>query len=986
MQIKRLLLVMLVFAAGISFAQAQTDVSGRVTDARDGSPLANVSVTAKGARTGTSTDADGRFRINVPANATLVFSSIGFGEKEVRVTGGSVNVSLEVSTTVGQEVIVTGYNTATRKQLAASIAKVGGDEVKLQPVATFDQMLTGKTPGVLIQSQSGQPGASASNITIRGKGSVLASTQPLFIVDGIQVTGADFQSINPADVESYSILKDAVATSQYGSRGANGVIVVTTKRGANAKTKINYDFQYGIGSLPDNKLKLMNSAEKIFFEMNYDTPYGTNFFGWTQAEADSLAKVDAGWEDVMFRKAKTQQHILSMTGGNDKTKFFISGSIFDQEGLVIATNLKRYTGRINVDHSVNNNLKVSLTTFVGSSSLTNTSENDQYIGDPLNAIRWANPYVTPYNPDGSYNHTDLQLQGQPNALEELLENPGKIIQFKGIAAASVEYKFPFLKGLSAKTQWGADYTDNSTTKYFDPSTYQGSQQVGTDGSWSRGSLKRVRYTGTTSLSYGKTSGDHTYRVSLFNEYINRRTTTFNYTGFGITGVFGNGADVTPGTPTNGYIPVVGDGHTEQSLMSYFALADYSFRNKYFINGSFRRDGSSRLAEGNQWVNYAGLGAAWLVSSEDFLANSKWLNELRVKVSYGSAGNEEVGDSYEAREQFGGVTYNGFGGLILNNLEKPNLTWEVRKTLNAGIDFGLWKNRLTGTIEFYNATTDGLYLNRQLSGTNGVTSILDNLGKIRNQGIEISIGGDIIRSKDFTWNLSANYTYNKSKVVALEAGQTENVAGLGINRVGERLNSIYIVRYAGVDPANGDALYYKTDGKTTTNAYDPNDKVIAGTFDPPHFGAINTAFSYKGFELTAQFNFMAGHYIFNNDRGNVENPTYVISNISRDLLRQWAQPGDITDIPDPNNNFELSTTRFLEKGDFFRFRNVMLSYGLPSRILSKIKVNGVRVFVQGQNLYTWSKFKGYDPEVATGILAGSQYPQLKTITFGVSVGL
>lgn len=985
MQIKRLLLVMLVFAAGISFAQAQTEVTGRVTDARDGSPLANVSVTAKGARTGTSTDNDGRFRISVPANSTLVFSSIGFGEKEVRVTGGTINVTLDVATTVGQEVIVTGYNTAARKQVAASIAKVDGDVVKLQPVATFDQMLTGKTPGLLVQSQSGQPGASATNITIRGKGSVLASTQPLFIVDGIQVTGADFQSINPADVESYSILKDAVATSQYGSRGANGVIVITTKRGANTKTKINYDFQYGIGSLPENKLKLMNAAEKIFYEMNYDTPYGTNFFGWTQAEADSLAKVDAGWERVMFRKAKTQQHILSMTGGNDKTRFFISGSVFDQEGLVIATNLKRYTGRINIDHTVNN-LKVGLTTFVGSSSLTNTSENDQYIGDPLNAIRWANPYVTPYNPDGSYNTTDMLLQGQPNALQELLENPGKINQFKAIAAVSLEYKFPFLKGLSAKTNWGVDYTDNTNSKYFDPNTYQGSQQVGTDGAFTRGNTKRVRYTGTTSVSYGKTSGDHTYRVSLFNEYINRRTTAFGYTGFGITGVFGNGADITPGTPTNGYIPVVADGQTESSLMSYFALVDYSFRNKYFINGSFRRDGSSRLAEGNQWVNYGGLGAAWLISAEDFMADSKVINELRLKASYGTAGNEEVGDPYEAREQFGGTNYNGIGGLVLVNLEKPNLSWEVRKTFNAGVDFALWKSRLTGTIEFYNAITDDLYLNKQLSGTNGVTSILANLGKLRNQGIEISLGGDILRTKNFTWNLGANYTYNRSKVLALDGDLNENIQGLGINRVGERLNSIYIVRYAGVDPANGDALYYKTDGKTTTNVYDPNDKVIAGVFDPPHFGAINTSFSYKGFELTAQFNWMAGHYIFNNDRGNVENPVYVISNISRDLLRQWQQPGDITDVPDPNNNFELSTSRFLEKGDFFRFRNIMLSYGLPSSLLNKVKIASARVFVQGQNLYTWSKFKGYDPEVATGILQGSQYPQLKTITFGVSVGL
>lgn len=981
---KRLLFVILSMVTASASLFAQTDVSGKVTDARDNSALSGVNVTVKGSRTGTTTDINGNFRISTPSNATLVFSNVGFSDKEVRVTGSLVNVSLEVAQRNLQEVVVTGYNTQARRQVAGSITKVTGDEVKLQPVASFDQMLTGKSPGVLVQSQSGQPGASASNITIRGKGSVLASTQPLFIVDGIQVTGADFQSINPADIESYSILKDAVATSQYGSRGANGVIVVTTKRGVNARTRINYDFQYGIGQLPENKLKLMNSAEKIRFETEYDHPYGMNFFGWTQADMDSLSNVNANWEKVMFRKAKTQQHVLSLTGGNDRTRFFISGSLFDQEGLVIATALKRYTGRINIDHTVNN-LKVGLTTFVGSSTLSNTNENDQYIGDPLNAIRWANPYVTPYFADGSYNNTDFLLQGQPNALQELLGDPKSNEQLKGIAALSLEYKFPFLEGLSVKTNWGVDYTDNSTTEYVDKDTYLGSQQTGTDGSFSRGSLKRVRYTGTTSLSYGRQVGDHTFRVSLFNEYIKRRTTTFNYTGYGLTGVFSNGADVTPGTPTNGYIPNVGDAQTKQSLMSYFALGDYSFRNKYFINASFRRDGSSRLAEENKWVNYGGIGAAWLLSSERFLQNSIWLNELRVKVSYGSSGNEDVGDSYEAIEQFGGTIYNGLGGVVLTNLAKPNLTWEVRKTFNAGIDYAVLKSRITGTIEVYNALTTGLYLNRQLSGTNGVNSILTNLGQIRNRGIEFSIAADIIKTTDLTWSIGFNHTYNKAKVIELD-GTEENVSGTAINRVGERPNSIYLVRYAGVDPDNGDALYYKADGKTTTNEYNPNDRVIVGTYDPPHFGAFHTNVSFKGIELGVQFNYMKGHHIYNNDRANVENPAYVISNVNRDLLTEWQQQGDITNIPSPFSNFELGTTRFLEEGDFLRLRNVILSYDLPKQLLAKAKISSFRVFVQGQNVATWHHFKGYDPEVATGILQGSQYPQLKTITFGVNVGL
>jgi len=666
---KRLFLLMAVVLAASSFVQAQRDVTGKVNDSRDGSALPGVSVQVKGARTGTVTDQEGRFRITAPANAVLVFSNIGFESQEVNASASPINITLKFAQQKSlQEVVITGYSTQTRREATAAVGKLSGEEVKLQPIASFDQLLQGKVAGVLIQSQSGQPGSSASNITIRGKGSVLASTQPLFIVDGVQVTGADFQSINPADIESYNILKDAVATSQYGSRGANGVIVLTTRRGSNTKTRITYDYQYGTGRLPENKLKLMNSEEKINFELNYDHPYGMNFFGWTQAESDSLAKVNANWEEIMFRKARTQQHVITASGGNDKTKFFISGSVFDQQGTVVATGLKRYTGRLNIDHTVNN-LKISLSTFVGSSVFTNTNENDQFIGSPLNAIRWANPYVTAYNPDGTYNNLDFLLQGQPNALQELLENPAHNNQLKGIASSSLEYKFSFLKGLSARTNWGVDYTSDDNDQYISKDTYLGSQQAGTKGSFSRGSIRRVRYTETTSLSYARQSGDHNFRVSLFNEYVDRKTTTFGYTGYGLLGLFRNGADITPGTPSNGFIPRVSDARTEQSLLSWFAIADYSFKNKYFINADVRRDGSSRLAEGSKWVNYGGIGAGWLISAENFMRGTKWISELKLKASYGSAGNEDVGGSYEARELFGSITYNGKGGLVLANLEK-----------------------------------------------------------------------------------------------------------------------------------------------------------------------------------------------------------------------------------------------------------------------------------------------------------------------------
>lgn len=965
-----------------SIALAQRDVTGVVTDARDNSPLSGVSVFVKGTRTGTTTGQDGRFRISVPDKGTLVFSFIGFAEKEVAVTGNSMNVSLSILQADLQEVVVTGYTALNKKQYTGSVAKVSGSEVNLQPIASFEQLLQGKSPGVLIQSQSGQPGSAAS-VTIRGKGSVLGGTQPLYIVDGIQVTAADFQSLNPADFETYNILKDAVATSQYGSRGANGVIVVTTRRGRNAKTVLNYDYQYGVQQLPKSQLVLMNSKEKLDYEFFYDRPVdGMNPFGWSQADYDSLSKVTPDWEDAIFQKAKTQQHILSATGGNDKTRFFISGSVFTQDGLVKTTNLKRYTGRVNLDHTAGN-FKVGISATLGYSKTSGTTENDNVISTPLNAYRWTLPYITPYLADGSYNLTDPG--GNPNPLPDLFLNTNLNKQIKGVGVANVEYKIPFVKGLSARTQWGIDFTDNQNENYTDINTQTNQVVPGLSGAFNANSLRRIRSTGTTSFNYEKRAGDHSFGVGVFNEIIKRSTVTNGYTGYGLIGPIKNAAGITPGTPTNNFIPAVGGGSTEESILSWFTIANYDYRNKYFVNLTGRRDGSSRLAEGKKFVNYGGVGLGWAVTSERFMANQDLFDNLKLKASYGSAGNAEIGGSYEALEQFGPSSYNGIGGLRLTNLKKEQLSWETRRTANAGVEFSALKTRLSGGVEVYSSTTHGLYLNRLLSSTNGVGSIVTNLGKMRNRGIEISLSYDLIKSKDLNININGNWTTNKSEMLALD-GKDEIINGIGINRIGERANSVYLVRYAGVDPDNGDALYYKADGKTITNVYDPADAVIVGSFDPKGFGGFGTTVTYKGFELSALFTYQYGFDIYNQARVDVENPQYWFSNLSRANLREWQHPGDITDIPSPFSDFHENTTRFLEKGDFLRFRNIMISYTVPKSIVGKWKISNLRVFVQGQNLYTWHNFQGYDPEVFTGVLTGAVYPALKAVTVGASLGL
>jgi TonB-dependent starch-binding outer membrane protein SusC len=981
MQMKRLFVLLFALVTTAYTLYAQVDVSGRVTDARDNSPLSGVNVTVKGSRTGTATDRDGRFRISASSNAVLVFSNVGFADKEARITGGALNISLDLVQQNLQEVIVTGYTTQNKKQYTGSVAKVSGDDVNLQPIASLEQLLQGKTPGLLVQSQSGQPGSAAS-VTIRGKGSVLGGTQPLYIMDGSQITAADFATINPGDIETYSILKDAVATAQYGSRGANGVIVITTKKGKNAKTVINYDYQYGVQQLPKSKVILMNSAEKLDYEVNYDRPDGLNPFGWSPDEIDSLSKINPDWEGAMFRKSITQQHILSATGGNEHTRFFISGSLFDQDGLVKTTRLRRYTGRINIEHT-SGNLKVGLNTTFGYSNRSGTDENDNVIETPLNAYRWTMPYITPYLPDGSYNLGDPG--GNPNPLPDLFLNTNTSNQLKGVGSINLEYKIPMVKGLAVRTQWGVDFTDNLNENYTDRTTSANNVVTGRNGSFNTNSLRRVRFTGTTSINYDKKINDHSFGIGLYNEVIRRRTTTTGFTGYGLVGPIKNAAGITAGTPTNNYIPVVGGGASEDAVVSYFLIGNYDYKNKYFVNVTTRRDGSSRLAEGNKYVNYGGVGLGWALSSEDFMHNQKVFDNLKLKVSYGSSGNSDIGDSYEALEQFASTSYNGIGGLILTNLKKDQLSWETRTTANIGVEFSMFKSRLSGSVEVYRGTTNGLYLNRLLSSTNGVGSILTNLGKLQNQGIEVGLDYQLVKSKNLNVSVNMNWTANASKVLALD-GNNEIINGISINRIGERANSIYIVRYAGVDPANGDALYYKADGKTTTNIYDPADAAIVGSFDPKGFGGFGATINYKGIELSALFNYQYGNKIYNNARADVENPQYWFSNLSRDVLREWQNPGDITDIPSSFSDFQYSTTRYVEKGDFLRFRNIMLSYTLPQTLLNRCNVKNLRFFVQGQNLASWFSFKGYDPEVFTNSLSGAVYPALKAVTGGVSIGL
>ncbi len=983
---KKLLLLVLITVTSFSIASAQKVVSGKITDDKSGAILPGVTISLKNGKAVGTSDAQGNFAVSVPTNTTsIVASSIGYNDTETEIGSGNVSVKMSAGKNRSlTEVVVTGYGNRSKRNSAGSVSGVIMDDIRTQPIASFDQLLQGQATGVFVKTGTGQPGSNA-DVLIRGRNSLNGATNPLYIIDGVEVTAEDFATLNQGDFENISILKDAAAASIYGSRAAGGVIVINTKKGRVGQTRINYDFQYGNSKWPGSKLKLMNSAEKLGYELEHGNPNG-----WTPADVDSLSKINTDWADVFFHTGVTQSHQLSASGGNEKTRFYTSLGYFDQTGIVRSTGLKRYTGRVNIE-SGTEKLKFGLNSSFGYSNLQNTRENDQYVGSPLNAILWSLPYVTPYDKNGNYS-VDNTANAQANPLQELLENPANTIQLKGVGNVYAEYKVPFVKDLTARTSWGVDYTQNEAQAYVSPDTYASTQVVGTTGSFAHNFNRTTRLVGTTFLNYKKTVGEHDFSISAYHEYIERNFRSFGFTGYGLLLPFQNEASITAGTEDNGFIPGVAGNGTKSSIVSYFGEADYGFRNRYFLHAGFRRDGSSRFGINNKYANFYNVGAAWIISDEAFFAEAKdKVNLLKLKMSYGTVGNQSGVGDFASRPLFGKVNYSGNPGLTLTSPGNPNLRWEEKSSFNVGIEYGILKNRITGSIEYYNSKTKDLFYALPLSQSTGFTSVLSNAGTMGNKGIEIGLKLIPVKTRDFTWTIDGNFTYNKNTILSLPNGtDTVPFGATGTTlKVGLPANSFFLVKYAGVDPATGDPLYYTKDGKSKTTVYDPSDRVFFGTADAPYFGGITNTFNYKGIELEVFWIYSLGNEIFNNDRQNVENPAYLVSELSTELLHEWRNPGDVTEIPRSTADYQLPNTNyFLENGGFWRLRNIRVSYDVPKTLLGKAKINSLRVFAQGQNLYTYTKYRGYDPELPPGepaIHQGAVYPTLKTVTFGINIG-
>jgi TonB-linked SusC/RagA family outer membrane protein len=988
-KLKSLLLLGLLLP--IQFLMAQTQVSGRVRG-ENGAPIPGVTVTVRGTNTTVATDESGNFSISAPANSTLVFSFVGYQNIERRVSDGVTDIVLVQGDSNLQEVVVTGYTTIQRRKFSAATSTVPPAEVRRQPFGSFDQALQGQASGVSVVANSGQPGANAV-VRIRGNGSISGSNTPLYVMDGIEISAADFSSLNQGDFERVEVLKDAVATAMYGSRGANGVIVITTRRGRAGQIQLNYDAQLGTSDLPKDRLELMNSAQKIEYELQRGNPYG-----WTPAEADSLSKVNFSWKDALFQRGVTHQHMLSAAGGSQASRFFASLSYMDQEGIVKTTGLKRYTARINVDNTIKN-FRFGMSLQGGFSRLQRTAEGETFTNQPLNAIRWANPYERDFDPNtGQYQETGFSptptnpnrgrgtlTSGQPNPAMELFLNYNWQNQLKGVASSYLEFHVPAVQGLFARTNWGVDYGQNEYANYGSPLVSTGAARQGSLG---RSMNRNFRYTGTTSINYKKEFGQHEFEGGVFTEVVRSDFRSFGFTGYGFTNGFTNEAGITPGSASNAnYIPAVTGSGVQSSILSYFTILNYGFGRKYYVTLVGRRDGSSRFGLNRRFANFGSVGVNWNVLEEGFMSGGEVFDDLRFRVSYGTNGNQYSPLGEYPLPTLGRTTYGGANGLIITSPGNLDLTWETNRTTNIGLDFMVLNRRLSGKVDLYNRKTTNLFYSvPNPYEPAGQTVIPSNFGTLSNRGIELELRGDVIRSSRLTWSLGANITYNRNRIIDLP--QDSVISGTTILAEGFPVNSLFLVEYAGVNPANGNAQYFKRD-KSVTESFSVNDKVILGTSDAPWYGGINTSLAFMGFDLSAQVNFFLDRVMYNNDMNNVTNPDYFYDNMSVHVLREWRTPGQVTDVPRPTssggNTYQSQTTRFLEDASFWRLRNVTLGYNLPASLMTRARIRSARIFVQGQNLWTKTSFQSFDPEMTGTSLVGAQYPALIQTTLGLSIG-
>ena len=987
--------------AGPVWAQAQT-LSGRVSDT-DGSPIPGATVIERGTTNGTTTGANGNFALVVQPGATLVISSIGYTTRTVEV-GNARNLDLRLSqsTTDLGEAVVVGYGTQTKADLTGSVDQLTSKDVGQQPVQSFEQSIQGKAAGVFIENSSGKLGQ-GMRVRVRGVSSISGGTQPLYVVDGVPILNDNLSStegatnstadLNPNDIESLTVLKDAAATAIYGSRATNGVVLITTKRGKAGGTRFTLGAQAG-SSKPTHQREFLNNQEYVTLlteallnSGRSATANATRLRTYAAGATDPLT-YNTDWQNEAFQKAPFQQYDLSASGGTEKTRFYFSGQYSDQKGILIGNQYQRMSARFNVDHQATDRLKFGVN-LAATRSRNQRIPNDNAFSNPMQIVALS-PITPLIDPRTNLLSGSLDLTtGLPNTTFPFYYNPllnvvgGDYTTYTYRLLGTVYAELQIVKGLTFRSELGTDLINQTEDQYLGRITQRNSGP--TNGFGFSAAQTNAKVVVNNFFTYKPTLGDaHALDFTLGTSYEGNRLTGNNVTGTQFPSdayrTIDNASLITGGASFS----------TSYALVSYFARASYAFAGKYLVGASGRLDGSSRFGANRRYGIFPAASVGWLLSEESFLKGNPVLSLLKIRGSIGKTGNQNFTNS-PSRNLFAGAGYVGVPGQRPSQLGNDDLSWESTVQYDAGLEFGFFDNRISGEVDVYRKNTTGLLLNQQVPGTTGFLQRAANVGSLRNQGIELTLTTRNLVG-DFTWTTSANAAINKNLVQNL-AGPP--ILGSFLNRAQEGLPLGTFVgpEFAGVNPANGDALYYlaaerQADGsyvRNTTNDVNLAEYVPLGNPNPTWTGGITNTFTFKGIDLTATLVGVFGNQIF--DGGG---QFYSVGfnngpdNQTRDQLNRWQKPGDITNVPKAvylGGNGIGQSSRFVSNGDYGRLRSVVLGYNLPSALVKRGFLQSARIFVQGYNLLTFTKYTGWDPEVSTDYLTGG------TITPGASgVGL
>ena len=988
------------------YAQSRT-ITGKVTNKQTGVPLPAVTISVRGGTTATQTANDGSFSITVPNNTkVLIFSSVSYATTEVAI-GSSNNLNVGLEQSAGQnldEVIVTGYGIPQRrKNNTASISTVLGKELENKPFPSIDQMLAGKVPGLIAPAFSGQPGA-AQSVRIRGIGSVSAGSNPLYVVDGIIVNSGDISrltttantlaGINANDIEDVTVLKDAQATALYGSRGANGVILITTKKGKLGKTKFRADAEVGytdVANSPDAGRPLNADEWLMLFEEGMrNAGLSQTFIDQQLTDFGKGTGVNTDWFDVITRRGDQQQYNLSASGGEGKTTFYVSGGYFKQQAAVIGSDFTRYSLTTNFKHTASDkfNFGVNLS---GNNSIENAPLNGGAFANPTGGVAFLRPTQNPYNPDGTLNisrvgNTNFPSNFNPLYLAQNDQKKLTSIQLRG--ALTAEYSI--LKNLKLSNRFGIDL--NVLEEYRFDNPFHG------DGRTSNGrgftfDTRIFNWINTTQLNYSAfVDKDQNLKLEALVGYEAQKSKEYDLS------AQANGYPPTTSLPYSVNAATVANGKlagTDFSFNSILSFASLNYKGRYVLNGSFRRDGSSRFSEDNRYGDFWSVGAAWNIDQEAFYNIQRIVSSFKIRGSYGRTGNAGIGN-YTWRQTFGyGSNYNGQPGGTFNGIGNSDLTWEGNNQLDIGLDAGFLNGRISILADYYKRVSDGLLFADPLSYTTGFASITRNIGEMQNKGFELTLNATPLKGRDFRWDLTLNFSTNQNKVTKLPGGKDIIDANLPfILRQGYDYRTYYGRVYVGVDPSNGDPLWYKDSSHTAivNNRSLATREVLAGkSASPKYYGGFSNTFTYKGFNLTADFIYNYGNYVTDGwafylfDGVDPIEQKYAIN------LRRWQKPGDVTDVPKyvygSTNNSSSFSTRFLQKGDYIRLRNITLGYTLSSGLVSRMHMSSLYFYVRGTNLWTktYDKNLTIDPEQGVNSSSNLDIYYSKTVTVGLNVG-